>query len=146
MDILDFSFATKISSSKLFYTIMKVFNYYKKGIIFWIFIITIIYSIISVSIFYLLICSISYIKFLSRYLILGILLFSYLLFDEIGTIPVEDMLPLTESHSKGWAIYRIYLIIIIMNCICGISRILCSIFILKYRNCAIKVLERCNFL
>ena len=101
---------------------------------------------ISVSIFYLLICSISYIKFLSRYLILGILLFSYLLFDEIGTIPVEDMLPLTESHSKGWAIYRIYLIIIIMNCICGISRILCSIFILKYRNCAIKVLERCNFL
>ena len=79
-------------------------------------------------------------------MILGILLFSYLLLYQIRSIPNEDvMIPLTESRPESWQIYRIYMIIIIMNCITAISRIICSVFIFQFRKSAVKISLRCKY-
>jgi len=67
------------------------------------------------------------------YFILGLLLFIYLLIEEIKYYPSESMTVIMPPKKRGYYDNEIYMVVLILNVCSGVSRILGSIVLFVYR-------------
>ena len=78
------------------------------------------------------------------YLILGLLIFVYLLIDEIELYPDGGMIGFNDPRPKIYYTNKIYLIIMILNCTCGVIKIIGGISSLVFRNTRLEIREMCK--
>jgi hypothetical protein len=64
--------------------------------------------------------------------------------DEIEYYPEGGMIPLDESRPKGYYDNKIYLIIVILNCICGLLKIIGSISSLFFKGVVGEIRDTCK--
>lgn len=71
------------------------------------------------------------------------MLFVYLLMDEIEYFPDGGMISLNDPRPKSYYEKKIYLIVMILNCICGVLKILGGLSSLYYRGVIVDIRETC---
>ena len=77
------------------------------------------------------------------YLLFGLLICIYLLIDEISSFPEDGMLPLIKSRPKSYYYYKIYIFLVIFNCISGILKFFGGICCLIYRSIIMDIKDTC---
>ena len=78
------------------------------------------------------------------YLIFGVLLCIIFLNNQIESFPEDGMIPLKSSRPSSYYDKKIYLYVIILNCLTGLFKLLGGICILIQRNITIEIKETCN--
>ena len=76
------------------------------------------------------------------YFILGLLLFIYLLIEELRYYPTDDMTVIVPPKKRGYYDKGIYNVVLILNVCSGVIRITGSVFLFLFRLRLIKLQQR----